>query len=71
MRETLLAFVEERESYVATAVRVHLHKNTVKYRVDRAVEARGKPLGDERLDLELALIACKWLAPEVLARAGG
>ncbi len=71
LRETLLAFVEERESYVATAARVHLHKNTVKYRVDRAIEARGKPLGDERLDLELALIACKWLAPEVLVRPSG
>lgn len=71
LRETLLAFVEERESYVATAARVHLHKNTVKYRVDRAVEARGKPLGEERLDLELALIACKWLAPEVLVRSSG
>lgn len=71
LRETLLAFVEERESYVATAARVHLHKNTVKYRVDRAIEARGKALGEERLDLELALIACKWLAPEVLVRRGG
>ncbi|TNM46168.1 hypothetical protein FHP29_04160 [Nocardioides albidus] len=71
LRETLLAFVQERESYVATAARVHLHKNTVKYRVDRAVEARGRPLTEERLDLELALIACKWLAPEVLVRASG
>ncbi|WP_418060286.1 PucR family transcriptional regulator [Pimelobacter simplex] len=69
LRETLLAFVEERESYVATAARVHLHKNTVKYRVDRAVEARGKPLGEDRLDLELALIACRWLGPEVLGRS--
>ncbi|MBM7516331.1 PucR family transcriptional regulator [Nocardioides nitrophenolicus] len=71
LRETLLAFLEERESYVATAARVHLHKNTVKYRVDRAVEARGRPLGEERLDLELALIACRWLAPEVLLRPAG
>lgn len=71
LRETLLTFVEEGESYVATAARVHLHKNTVKYRVDRAVEARGKPLGEERLDLELALIACRWLGPEVLVRPTG
>ncbi|HWJ67044.1 MAG TPA: helix-turn-helix domain-containing protein [Nocardioides sp.] len=70
MRDTLLAFVEDRESYVATAARMHLHKNTVKYRVDRALEARGKPLGEERLDLELALIACRWLGPEVLRRDG-
>lgn len=66
LRETLLAFVDARESYVATAARVHLHKNTIKYRVDRAIEARGKPLAEDRLDLELALIACKRLGPEVL-----
>lgn len=66
MRETLHAFIEDRESYVATAARMHLHKNTVKYRVDRALEARGQPIGVDRLDLELALVACKWLGPEVL-----
>lgn len=66
LRETLLAFVDSRESYVATAARVHLHKNTIKYRIDRAIEARGKPLTEDRLDLELALIACKRLGPEVL-----
>lgn len=71
MRATLLAFLQERESYVATGARLHLHKNTVKYRVDRALEVRGRPLADERLDLELALIACHWLAPEVLLPAGG
>lgn len=67
MRETLHAFVQDRESYVATAARMHLHKNTVKYRVDRAIEARGKPLAQDRLDLELALIACLWLGPAVLS----
>ncbi|WP_188113409.1 helix-turn-helix domain-containing protein [Nocardioides humilatus] len=70
LRDTLLAFVEDRESYVATAARMHLHKNTVKYRVDRAVEVRGKPVSEDRLDLELALIACKWLGPEVLVKEG-
>lgn len=67
MRLTLLTFIEARESYVATAARMHLHKNTVKYRVDKALEARGRPIEDDRLDLELALIACKWLGPEVLS----
>lgn len=70
MRETLLAFLEDRESYVATAARLHLHKNTVKYRVDRALEARGRPIGEERLDLELALVACRWLGPAVLRKNG-
>ncbi len=66
LRATLLVFLDERESYVATAQRLHLHKNTVRYRVERAIEARGRALGDGRLDLELALIACKWLGTEVL-----
>ncbi len=68
LRETVLAFVEAGESYVAAGARLHLHKNTVKYRVDRAVEARGFPIAEDRLDLELALIACRWLGSEVLAR---
>ncbi|MGQ4488229.1 helix-turn-helix domain-containing protein [Streptomyces sp. 372A] len=67
LRGTLLAFVTEKGSYVATAERTHLHKNTVKYRVDRALEERGRPLGEDRLDLELALIACEWLGDAVLA----
>lgn len=67
LRETLLEFVRCGDSYVATADRIHLHKNTVKYRVDKAVAARGRPLTEDRLDLELALVAAQWLAPSVLA----
>nr|WP_240979653.1 helix-turn-helix domain-containing protein [Streptomyces sp. HNM0574] len=66
LRGTLLAFVVEKGSYVATAERTHLHKNTVKYRVDRAVEERGKPLDRNWLEVELALIACEWLGAGVL-----
>ncbi|HSV38625.1 MAG TPA: helix-turn-helix domain-containing protein, partial [Nocardioidaceae bacterium] len=66
LRDTLLAFLTEKGSYTATAERVHLHKNTVKYRVDRAVEERGRPLDEERLELELALVACRWLGSSVL-----
>jgi len=66
LRETLLTFLTEKGSYVATAERVHLHKNTVKYRVDKAIEERGRPLDDERLELELALVACRWLGATVL-----
>ena len=66
LRETLLTFLTEKGSYTATAERVHLHKNTVKYRVDKAVEERGRPLDDERLELELALVACRWLGASVL-----
>lgn len=66
LRETLAVFLRENRSYVATAEKVHLHKNTVKYRVDKAVELRGRPVEDDRFDLELALVACRWLGPAVL-----
>ena len=70
LRDTLLTFLTEKGSYTATAERVHLHKNTVKYRVDKAVEERGRPLDDERLELELALVACRWLGASVLRTTG-
>jgi hypothetical protein len=69
LRETLRVFLQTRNSFSATADLVHLHKNTVKYRVDRAVELRGRGLDDDRLDLELALIACRWLGPAALGPA--
>lgn len=66
LRDTLRVFLAEKGSYTATADRVHLHKNTVRYRVDKAIEERGRPLDDERLELELALIAARWLGDSVL-----
>ncbi|MFE8953652.1 PucR family transcriptional regulator [Streptomyces althioticus] len=69
LRETLTVFLQENQSFVATAAKVHLHKNTVKYRVDKAVRLRGRPLDEDRFDLELALAACRWLGPAVLPRS--
>jgi DNA-binding PucR family transcriptional regulator len=66
LRETLAVFLKENMSFVATAAKVHLHKNTVKYRVDKAVQLRGRTIEHDRLDLELALAACRWLGPAVL-----
>ena len=66
LRETLRVFLSTRNSFAATAELVHLHKNTVKYRVDRATELRGRGVDEDRLDLELALIACRWLGPAAL-----
>jgi hypothetical protein len=37
-----------------------------KYRVDRAVEERGRPLDEDRLELEVALVASDWLGRAVL-----
>ncbi|GAA4120862.1 helix-turn-helix domain-containing protein [Nocardioides fonticola] len=71
LRETLAVFLAERGSYLAAARRLHVHKNTVKYRVDRAVALRGRPLEEDRLDLELALVGCRWLGAAVLRRTDG
>jgi sugar diacid utilization regulator len=61
LRETLLAFLSCGSSYTATAQQHMMHKNSVKYRVERALALRGRPLGDDRIDVELALVACRWL----------
>ena len=44
-----------------TAERLILHKNSVQYRVHKAEEALGHPLDDDRLHVELALLASQWL----------
>lgn len=69
LRETLFVLMEERDSYVAAAQRLHVHKNTVKYRVNKAIEMRGRPLNEDRLDLELALVACARLGAASLPQA--
>lgn len=66
LRETLLGFLQEKGSYLATGERVLLHRNTVKYRVAKAIAERGRAADEDRLELELALIACRWLGPSVL-----
>jgi hypothetical protein len=68
LRETLLEFLTNDSSYQTTAERIHAHRNTVRYRVAKALELRGRPLDDDRFNLQLALVACRWLGPAVLAR---
>jgi DNA-binding PucR family transcriptional regulator len=66
LRETLQVFLATGGSLATTARRLQVHRNTVKYRVGRAYEVRGRPLGSsdhDRLDVELALRACVWLGP--------
>jgi len=67
LRETLAVFLAEGGSYLSTSERIHVHKNTVKYRIDKAIEMRGQGLDHERLNMELALIACQWLGRSVLS----
>jgi len=65
-RETLRVFLSEKGSFKATAEKLTLHKNTVQYRVRRAEEVLGSPVDENRLQIELALLACRWLGAAVL-----
>ncbi|WP_328402218.1 PucR family transcriptional regulator [Nocardia sp. NBC_00403] len=66
LRETLRMFLHTGSSYKAAAAELDLHFNSVKYRVGRAVARRGRPITDDRLDVELALLICHWYGAAVL-----
>ena len=66
LRDTLLVFLQSRGSYKTTAEQLVLHKNTVQYRIRKAEESLGRPAGDSRHDIELALRASRWLGSYVL-----
>jgi DNA-binding PucR family transcriptional regulator len=68
LRETLLAFLQSGGSYKATAERLVLHKNSVQYRIRKAQESLGRPLAENRPDVELALQVSRWLGAAVLRR---
>jgi DNA-binding PucR family transcriptional regulator len=70
LRDTLRVFLQENGSFKATAERLILHKNSVQYRVRKAEDALGHPVGERRLQVELALLASQWLGPAVLDRPG-
>jgi sugar diacid utilization regulator len=67
LRETLRVFLRSGSSFKDTAEELHLHVNSVKYRVKRAVERRGRPIGKDRLDVEVALLLCHFFDTAVLS----
>lgn len=66
LRETLHTFMSTGRSYTESATLLNLHRNSVKYRVEKAVQERGRPLDEGRLDLELALQVCHIVGAQVL-----
>jgi hypothetical protein len=70
LRDTLRVFLQQNGSFKATAERLILHKNSVQYRVRKAAEALGHPIDDNRLQVELALLASQWLGASVLRQPG-
>jgi DNA-binding PucR family transcriptional regulator len=71
LRDTLLVFLRAGGSYKTTAERLTLHKNTVQYRVRKAEESLGRPVGEDQHDVELALRASHWLGSSVLRQVPG
>jgi hypothetical protein len=67
LRDTVRVFLECGGSYTDAASRLHLHKNTIHYRVRKAEELRRRPLRERRLDVEVALLICHRLGNRVLA----
>jgi DNA-binding PucR family transcriptional regulator len=67
LRETLRGFLRNSSSFKSSADELHLHVNSVKYRVQRAIERRGRPIGEDRIDVEVALLLCHWFGTAVLA----
>jgi hypothetical protein len=55
LRATLAVYCAENLSAVRTARRMHVHQNTVVYRVKQAEEILGRPVEQRRLELEVAL----------------
>ena len=67
LRETLRGFLRNSSSFKSSADELHLHVNSVKYRVQRAIERRGRPIEEDRIDVEVALLLCHWFGAGVLA----
>ncbi|OQR61602.1 hypothetical protein B6E66_23465 [Streptomyces maremycinicus] len=70
LRDTMRVFLDTGGSFQTTAGRLLLHRNTVQYRVRKVESVLGHALRDRRLDLEVALLACRWLGSSVLVPTG-
>ncbi len=68
LRQTLSVYYATGQSHVQTAQTLILHRNTVKYRITKAVQATTGPGPRDKLDIALALQACRLLGTSVLRR---
>jgi PucR C-terminal helix-turn-helix domain len=71
LRDTLQVFLQENGSHKTAAERLTLHRNTVQYRVRKAEESLKHPIDQDRLRIELALLAAQWLGSSVLRPVRG
>jgi DNA-binding PucR family transcriptional regulator len=61
LRDTLVAYLEERQSPTRTARRLGVHENTVTYRIRQAETILGCSVDSRRLELETALLLARGL----------
>lgn len=67
LRNTLREFLRSGSGYDAQTEELSADPSIVKSGVERAVARRGRPI-DDRVDVELALLACEWYGAAVLLR---
>ncbi|MPY99115.1 MAG: hypothetical protein GEU97_14155 [Actinophytocola sp.] len=66
LRETVWSYLSSGSSLNTAAGELHLHKNSIQYRIRKAEDARGRSLSEGRIDVEVALLACRILGATVL-----
>ncbi|MBP2206679.1 DNA-binding PucR family transcriptional regulator [Rhodococcus percolatus] len=65
-RDTVRVFLESAFSYSATASQLMLHRNSIRYRLEKASLQLGRGVADKPLDTQLALALCRVLGSVVL-----
>lgn len=70
MRYTLRCYLDRDRSLARTADHLHVARNTVAYRVQRAEQLRGRPATERRLQLHAALTLADELGDAVLPQEG-
>lgn len=66
LRETVRVLLEHGGSYMAAAEALCMHRNTVRYRINRAEAELGHSISADRQATDVALTLCRWLGQAVL-----
>lgn len=66
LRETLRVFFSTSESYARTAELLNVHRNTVKYRINKVFGDKRHYVAPDHMDIALALHVCRFLGTKVL-----
>lgn len=67
LRRTLGVYCLSNRSATTTARTLNCHKNTILYRLRTIERLLGRPIDNGHIDLDLALLACRWLGPTMLS----